>query len=284
MNALRLVCCLLVGWMASARPLELLDERSTEGDLEVVGEFTGGRTNGFIARAQLLTLPLVIVTNQHDLELQRRLVYTGIPLNDLFGQLPLAPGLDVVTAVCQDKYAAVYPSDYRQRHQPLLVLKLDGKDYADWPTAPSGARMSPFYISYGKFVADSKRTAAGVEEEARIPFAVAKLRFARFADTLGQLQVANAAEAARDGETIALGKCLACHFSGNTGGRLSGKPWLVLAAWAKAEPDLFQKYIRNPRQVEPTSRMPGFPDFQPPALNSLQKYFSAYLVQTVGEP
>jgi hypothetical protein len=59
---------------------------------------------------------------------------------------------------------------------------------------------------------------------------------------------------------------------------------LVLAAWAKAEPDLFQKYIRNPRQVEPTSRMPGFPDFQPPALNSLQKYFSAYLVQTVGEP
>ncbi len=284
MKALWLACCILVGWVASARPLELLDERSTEGDLEVVGEFSGGRTNGFIARAQLLALPMVTATNQHDIELQRRLVYTGIPLDDLFGQLPLAPGIDVVTAVCRDKYAAVYPKDYRQRHQPLLVLKLDGKDYADWPSAPSGARMAPFYISYGHFEAAPEFTAAGVEEEARIPFAVITLRFSRFADTLGRLQVANANGAILDGETIALRQCLACHFSGSTGGRLSGKPWLVLAAWARAEPDLFQKYVRNPRQVEPTSRMPGFPNYQPPALSSLQKYFSAYLMQSVGEP
>ncbi len=284
MKALRLASLLLLGLVASARPLELLDERSSEGDLEVVGEFSGGRTNGFIARTQLLALPSVTVTNQHDIELQRRLVYTGIPLDDLFGQLPLPPGIDVVTAVCRDKYAAVYPKDYRQRHQPLLVLKLEGKDYANWPSTPSGARMAPFYISYGHFEAAPDRTAAGVEEEARIPFAVVTLRFGRYADTLGRLQVADAMGATRDGETIALEKCLACHFAGNTGGRMSGKPWLVLAAWAKAEPELFQKYVRNPRQVEPTSRMPGFPNYQTPALGSLQKYFSAYLMQSVGEP
>ncbi len=284
MKALRLACFLLAGLVASAQPLELLSERSSDGDLEVVGGFSGGRTNGFIPRAQLMNLPSVTVTNRNDLEVHRPLVYTGIPLDDLFGLLPLAPGIDLVTAVCRDKYAAVYPKDYRQRHQPLLVLKLDGKDYADWPSTPSGARMAPFYISYGKFVADPKLTAADVEEEARIPFAVVTLRFDRFADTLGRLQLTNATGATRDGETIALGQCLACHFSGASGGRLSGKPWLVLAAWAKAEPDLFQKYVRNPRQVEPTSRMPGFPNYQAPALSSLQKYFSAYLVQSVGEP
>lgn len=284
MKALLLAYCLLMGWMASARPLDLLDERSTEGDLEVVGEFSGGRTNGFIARTQLLALPLVTVTNRHDIELQRPVVYTAVALDDLFGALSLPNDIDVVTAICRDKYAAAYPRDYRQRHQPLLVLKLDGKDYLDWPSAPSGTRMAPFYISYGKFEADPKLMAAGVEEEARIPFAVVTLRFARYAESLGRLQVAKVAGAAIDGQTIALNQCLACHFSGNTGGRLSGKPWLVLAAWAKAEPDLFQKYVRNPRQVEPTSRMPGFPNYQAPALSSLQKYFSAYLVQSAGEP
>ena len=268
---------------AAGGTLDMLPERQSEGDLEVSGHFAGGRTNGFVAREQLFTLPVVTVTNRHDPELRRSVVYLGVALDDVLAALPGTEASDAILAVCRDKYAAVFSSEYRHHHRPILVLKMDDKDYRDWPKTPSGARMSPFYVSYERFEARPEQTVAGVVEESLIPFSVVHLKFVRMNESLDRLRVSGTQRKTVQGETLAIQQCLHCHYSGDIGGRFSGKPWLVVAAWAKAEPLLFQKYIRNPRQVEPTSRMPGFPDFGDEALSSLQDYFAAYLQAQAGK-
>ncbi len=278
------VLCWLSVWLtAVGGTLNLLPERQSEGDLEVSGHFANGQTNGFVAREQLFALTVVTVTNRHDVELQRSVVYTGIALDDILAALPGTDASDAILAVCRDKYAAVFSSEYRHQHSPILVLKMDGKDYADWPRTPGGARMAPFYISYERFEARPEETVAGVVEESLIPFSVVHLKFLRLGESLDQLRVSGAEGKTLQGQTLAIQLCLHCHYSGEMGGRFSGKPWLVVAAWAKAEPDLFQKYIRNPRQVEPTSRMSGFPDFGDEALSGLQSYFSAFLQAQAGK-
>lgn len=262
-------------------PLELLPERSTDGDLEWNGPWPDGRTNGFIPRAQLLKLATVTVTNRQDLALHRPVVYTGIPMDELLKAINPSLSPEVVWAICRDRYAAYYTTDYRHAKRPILVLLLDGKDYPEWPISASGVRMSPFYVSFENFAPDSANTFAGQPENPRIPYGVVALKTAQYEETVGRLTLNDASSTAREGQALALRECLYCHFDGRTGGRLSGKPWLVLAAWAEAEPALFRTYIRNPRQVEPTSRMPGFPDFSAEAAEDLQQYFSAFLKQQV---
>lgn len=277
MNRIFVLCWLLASITATARSLELLAERQSEGDLEMSGQFAGGRTNGFISREQLWKLPVLTVTNRHDPELQRAAVYTGVTLDAVLANISGTDASDAILAICRDKYSAIFPAEYRHHHRPILVLKLDGKEFTDWPKTPSGARLSPYYISYERFEARQERTVAGVVEESLIPFSVVQLKILHAAESLDRFRVGGAQKKTVQGEALAIERCLHCHYSGDIGGRVSGKPWLVVAAWAKAEPNLFQKYIRNPRQVEPTSRMPGFPDFGDEALSSLQSYFAEYL-------
>lgn len=288
MNPLRWLLCWLsllgVFCTTTAAPtLSLLPESTSEGDLEVAGSMAGQPSRGFIPRQQLLALPQINVTNQNDVELQCPVVYSGVPLEQILSLLAADSSCDLVMAVCRDKYASVFPREFILRHHPLLVLKLDDKDYLDWPKTTFGARMSPYYIAYHHFTPDPARTVDGVVEEPKIPFSVIRLELLRSSETISRLQLSGAEGPPLSGQTIALRECLPCHYSGPLGGRFSGKPWLVLAAWAQAEPDLFQKYIRNPRQVEPTSRMPGFPAFQSEALVGLQAYFSDYLKQSVTQ-
>ena len=63
----------------------------------------------------------------------------------------------------------------------------------------------------------------------------------------------------RQGYRIAQQNCFRCHNMGSEGGQKSGRPWLVLAAWANADPDYFASYVRDPKKRIEHAEMPGNP-------------------------
>ncbi len=60
---------------------------------------------------------------------------------------------------------------------------------------------------------------------------------------------------------------------GTEGGQKSGHPWLVLSAWATAEPGFFQGYIHNPRAKNVHADMPAFPDYDAATLPGVDRVF-----------
>lgn len=264
-------------FLTHAAPLELRPTRSSPFDLEISGRLTTSPTNGFVTREQLRSLKLVSVTNQHDGALKKPTVYTGVYLQDLRSALPVAAESDVVFAICDDGYAAHFPADYVAAFRPLLILELDGHPAEDWgKSLASGVGMPPYYINSAEFAPRKSETAAGRPEAARYPYAVARLEFTTAAQTLDRLKLpSGASKAAQAGEKLALRDCLSCHAHGRFGGSNSGRPWLLLKTWA-ANTNYFQRYVRKPRNVQPTAKMPGFPDYGDDALDALTAYFREF--------
>ncbi len=71
---------------------------------------------------------------------------------------------------------------------------------------------------------------------------------------------------------------------GTEGGQKSVHPWLVLSAWAIAEPGFFQGYIHNPRAKNVHADMPAFPDYDAATLQALTAYFSTFTSPAAASP
>lgn len=257
-----------------AAGLPLGSARGSGLDLEVSGALTTGRTNGFVTREQLLSLPIQTVTNSLDGALKRSAVYRGVRLSDLKAALPVEPMADVIFGVCQDGYAAHVDAGYIRAFDPLLILEIDGKGPESWGRSlASGMTMAPFYINTAAFRPRPDQRAGGMDEGPVYPYAVVRLDFTTDARALEPLRLGTGASPlAKDGERLALRDCLSCHDHRGLGGTMSNRPWELLKTWS-SNTNYFRRYVVKPRAVQPTSRMPGFPHYSPGALDALEAYF-----------
>jgi mono/diheme cytochrome c family protein len=272
-----LVLLLLSLPLLQAAPLVPAAQRTSPFDLEISGPLTHGASNAFFTRAQLLSLPLVTATNSPDPAIKATAVYRGIPLSQLATHLPVAPGTDIVFAICTDGYAAHFNRDYIQAFNPLLILEINGQGPEDWGRSlASGVALAPFYINSTGFTPRSSHRIAGLDEGAIYPYAVARLHFTTAAQTVDRLAPPpNAPALALDGHRLAVRDCLSCHGHQSFGGMHSNRPWLLLKTWA-SNTNYFRRYVIKPKSVQPASRMPGFTHYNEEALDALQAYFKSW--------
>lgn len=255
--------------------------RSSPLDLELGGELRGlppGSTR-FVTRDDLLALPQVSFTATDDAKFTGPTRVSGVPLDELVRALGGAPRSDMVVAICYDGYRANYPTSYTAAHHPLLVLEVDGKPPAEWPKdAEHGTDLGPYTVSYLNFVPRFKIFAHA--DEPQIPWGIIRLELRDESAVFGAIEPRglHANEpAVQAGFRIAQQNCFRCHNMGREGGQKSERPWLVLSAWATASPDFFAAYVRDPKTKNPSSAMPGNPNYDDSTMRALVAYFRTFL-------
>ena len=265
---------------SSARsPLSLNATRKLPSDLEVGGdlaEFPTGATR-FVTLASLLALPLVTYTVTDDPNFSGPTKISGIALEDLAPLLGAEPPAGLLIAICDDKYRATYPRAYLKEHHPLLVLLVNGEPPSRWPKDLGTHRydMGPYMISRPKFTPSFKILSHS--DEAQIPWGVVRLEFRYENAIFGALapRAPRAGEASvQAGYKIAQQHCFHCHNKGPESEQKSGRPWLVLAAFASAAPEYFSAYVRDPKKENAQAQMPGNSGYDDATLRALRDYFA----------
>jgi mono/diheme cytochrome c family protein len=253
--------------------------RESPSDLELGGELAGlpPGTTRYVTRQDLLALPQVSYTVTDDPSFQglgpTRI--SGVSLDELANRFAAA-NAPMVVAICDDKYRANYPRDYRAAHQPLLVLKINGKGPAEWSKS-EGSDMGPYLISHPKFTPRFK--VLSHVEEMQIPWGVVRIDFRSEKQVYGPIAPrgphTNDVQV-QDGYRIARENCFRCHNSGDEGGRKAGVTWTVISAVAAGSPDFFMAYARNPKSKSPQAQMPGNPEYDDATLHALAAYFKTF--------
>jgi mono/diheme cytochrome c family protein len=267
----------------SSRPSVPLNAmRKLPSDLEVGGdlaELAKGATR-YVTLDSLLALPLVTYTVTDDPKFSGPTKISGIALEDLAPLLGADPSADLVAAICDDKYRAAYPRAYLKEHHPLLVLLVNGEPSSRWPKDPGTHRydMGPYMISHPKFTPSFKILSHS--DEAQIPWGVVRLEFRNEKAVFSA--IAPRGPHADDvsvqaGYKIALQNCFRCHNSGRESEQKSGRPWLVLGAFASAAPAYFSAYVRDPKKENAQAQMPGNPGYDDATLRALRDYFATFV-------
>ena len=268
---------------SNAIHVALREHRTSEFDLEVAGELPGLPRGGtrYISRDELLKLPQATYTVSDDPNFKGAVEISGVLLEELNRALGALSTADLVVAVCGDQYHGYFPRDYIREHHPVLVLNINGQPPAGWPKDAGGHRayLGPYLISHARFTPSFGIFAH--QDEAQIPWAVVRLElrdqrktFAGIAPRGPQADDANV----KAGFQIARQNCFRCHNMGEEGGRKSGRPWLVLAAWAAAGPEHFTSYVRNPQANNPNTQMAASPQYDDATMKALIDYFKTFVV------
>jgi mono/diheme cytochrome c family protein len=255
--------------------------RSSPSDLEVAGELAGLPAGSvrYLTREDLLMLPQVSYTVSDDPNFVEPTEVSGVLLKELTRSLSAAPESAMVVAICSDQYRANYPLSYMAEHNPILVLKIEGKSPAGWPKDSENHRedMGPFMISHPKFTPSFKILSHS--DEAQVPWGVVRLEFRDQNTVLGAIAPRGPDsndELVRAGYRIAQQNCFRCHNMGKEGGTKAGHPWLVLSAWATSSPEYFAAYVRNPKARNPNAQMPGNPGYDSATMGALIAYFKTF--------
>lgn len=278
------ICLLLAvprlsnGTNAAAHPV-LRVNRQADTDLEVGGDLVGlppGSTR-FVAYKDLLTLPLLTYVVFDDANFEGKTRVSGIPLADLARLIGASSVSSLVVAICYDGYRTNYPAAYLAAHDPLLVLKIDGKAEDKWPKSKYGSSLGPYMISHPSFTPSFK--VLSHTDEPQIPFGVTRIEFRDERVVLGSIAPPgryppNSPVIA--GYRIAQQNCFRCHNMGAEGGQMSGRSWQTLGMWASTEPDYFTRYVKNPKSIDPKNHMPGFPQYDVATIDALRQYFSVF--------
>ena len=255
--------------------------RTSPLDLELAGDLANLPANStrYLTREDLLSLPQTNLTATTDTNFTTPTKITGIALQELTLQLAAAPNSDLTIAICGDQYRANFPDAYINAHHPVLVLKINGQPPSGWPKDSEGhhADMGPYLISQPDFVPSFKILAN--PEEPQNPWGVIRLEF-RDESTVFR-PIAPPGPQAQDqqvqtGYRVAQQNCFRCHNMGNEGGQKAGRPWLVLSAWATAQPNYLAAYVHNPKQKNPNAQMPSFPEYDDATLRALIAYFQTF--------
>lgn len=270
--------CLSVGTSAVARP-QLRVDRQAETDLEIGGDLAGlppGSTR-FVSYKDLLTLPQATYVVSDDDNFEGKVRISGIPLDALARTLSGPGDAKLVVAICYDGYRTNYPTMYLAAHDPLLVLKIDGKTEDKWPKAKFGSSLGPYLISHPVFTPSFK--VLSHTDQPQIPFGVTRIEFRNERVVLGSIAPPGQYPPGSPviaGYRIAQQNCFRCHNMGAEGGRMSGRSWLTLAMWAATEPDYFSRYVRNPKAIDPKNHMPGNPQYDAATIDALRQYFVTF--------
>lgn len=253
-------------------------EKSSDNDLAIGGDLGGASGPRYLSREALLTLPQVTYTVADDANFTRPTEISGILLEDLIRSAAQDPYADLVIAICSDGYHAHYMRSYLAAHHPLLVLKINGQPPELWPTDAEGhgQSMGPYLISHGKFTPGFNILAH--QDEAQIPWGVIGLEVRNEKKFLAAIAPSRDASdpQVEAGYRIAQQNCLRCHNRGDVGGQKARHPWLVLSAWARASPEHFAAYIRNPQAENPHAEMPANPNYDAATLQALVAYFQTF--------
>ena len=255
--------------------------RKSASDLEVGGELAGlpsGSTR-YVTVNSLLRLPQVEYNVTDDTNFTGRAKIGGVALEELARVLGAAPGSDMVVAICDDKYRANYPRGYMAAHHPLLVLRVNGQPASLWPKDPETHQLSmgPYMISHPKFTPAFKILSH--TDQAQIPWGVVRIELRDETAVFGAItpRGMHAGEpAVQAGYRIAQQNCYRCHNMGKEGGEKSGRPWLVLVAWAAAAPDYFSAYVRDPKKKNRHAEMPGNAGYDDETIRAIRKYFATF--------
>jgi mono/diheme cytochrome c family protein len=264
--------------------LKLGTVRASPLDLEVSGDLAAmepGSTR-FVTREQLLAMPQSIFTVTGDANFSGPAEIAGVTLSELARQLASAPDSDLIVAICVDRYQAHYTRAYVTAHHPVLVLKINGKDPAEWPKniEAHGADMGPFLISHPDFSSASKDSVQLDAQEPQIPWGVVRIEFRDEKVVFGAIapRGPHASDpAVQQGYAIAKQNCFRCHNLGAEGGGKAGRTWLVLSAWANSAPDAFAAYVKDPQSKNPASQMPANPQYDKPTLKAITNYFQTFI-------
>ncbi len=273
---------------ASAQTLEvpgphitLRTARSSPLDLEVGGELAGVKKGDtrYVSREDLLALPQVKFMVSDDANFHSPVEVRGVTLEELAKHLGESPRSDLVVAICDDLYRANYSRAYITAHHPVLVLEINGQPPAGWPKDAEGhgPGMGPYMITHAQFT--PRFDVLSQSDEAQIPWGVVRLEF-RDEETVFAAIAPRGANAdapeVQAGYKIAQQNCFRCHNMAGEGGQKAGRPWLVLSAWATADPEYFRAYVHNPQSKNQHAQMPAFPRYDQATLNALRAYFSTF--------
>jgi mono/diheme cytochrome c family protein len=260
--------------------------RSSPGDLELGGDLKGAPAEPprFVRYADLLRLPQETYTVSDDGNLPRGTVITGVALATLARRFAPEPESALIVAICDDGYEAHYPRAYLAAHHPLLVLRVNGKEPADWPKAEDGGSLGPYLISHPLFHPAFR--VLSHEDEAQIPYGVVRLEFRPEKRVFGAIKPPGAWAAGSpvgEGYAIARQDCFRCHNMGAEGGTKAGRSWLQLAAMARDNPECFRAIVHDPASVTPGAQMPGEPNYDDATLDALIAYFKTFAGPHAGQ-
>jgi mono/diheme cytochrome c family protein len=268
---------------ASGGKLALSQTRHAASDLELGGELAGipaGSTR-YVSLDALLALPLETYAVNDDPDFAPRTKISGVALEKLAEMFGAKASSDLVVAICDDKYRSNYSRDYIAAHHPLLVLRVNGEPPGKWPKNAETHKydMGPYMISHPKF-APSFRVLSH-SDEAQIPWGVVRLEFRDEKTVMGAITPRGPHakdQAVQQGYRIAQQNCYRCHNAGSEGGQKSGRPWLVLAAWANADPSYFESYVRDPKKMNKHAEMSENRGYDQATVRALREYFATFVV------
>lgn len=258
--------------------------RHAASDLEIGGSLEGvpqGETR-FVSYEDLLRLPQVSYVVSDDPNFGKTVKISGVELEQLPALLGAKKGASMVIAIADDEYAAHYPAAYVRAHHPILVLKVNGKDPADWPVGVDGVPMGPYMVSHASFAPSFRVLAHG--DEAQVPWGVVRLDVRQESEVYAPIEPREAAAndpVVQQGYAIARQNCFRCHSRSGEGGLKSNRSWEDVAFKAKADPKYFDAYVLNPQKLNPHSQMASSPEYDSATLQALRRYFSSF---TEGKP
>jgi mono/diheme cytochrome c family protein len=266
---------------AGGAGLKLASVRGSALDLEVSGDLASlepGSTR-YVTREQLLAMPQSAFTVTEDGNFSGPTEIKGVTLSELARQLASAPDSDLAVAICVDQYNAHYTRTYITAHHPVLVLKINGKDPADWPknAEAQGADMGPYLISQPDLASYSKSPSQS--DKWQLPWGVVKIEFRDEKVVFGAIapRGPHASDpAVQQGYAIAKQNCFRCHNLGAEGGEKAGRGWPILSAWANSAPDAFVAYVHDPKSRNANSQMPANPQFDADTLKAISSYFQTF--------
>ena len=253
--------------------------RTSQGDLEIGGELAGLAKGSvrFVRYEDLLRLPQESHIISDDTNFKGRTEISGVPLTSLAKLFGQASHSDLIVAICYHKYRSNYPSGYLVAHHPILVLKINGQLRDNWPHSKDGDPLGPYLISHPSF--KPSYTILSSRDEPQIPFGVTRLDFRTESVVFGNIQPQGKwgkESSVWQGYQIARQDCFRCHGLYGEGGDRSSRSWLVLAARAAKDRSWFERYIRDPKSIQPNAKMPAHSEFDDVTLAALADYFRTF--------
>lgn len=274
-----LVCAVMVSAVtavaAGPQRLSLMTSRSSPQDLEISGDVPGltAGASRFVSYAALSQLPQVTASVRNDENFSGPVQLSGISLDVLLAAMGVDGRDALIAAISNDGYEGHYSVAYRAAHHPFLVLKIDGKEPAQWKAGPDGEKYTPYVVSEPNFVPAFHVLAH--KDIAPIPYGVTGLKLYPEKATLAALQPKSGGAAAMQGYRIATQNCLRCHSAGNIGGSKSPFGWPQMGLIAQGNAAAFGKYVVRPNAVNPEANMPPNPDYDAATVAALTAYFQS---------
>lgn len=232
-----------------------------------------------LTREELAAIPGVKTVTETMIGQTEPAEVTVLPLKDFLKAYPRLDPNDGLVLECLDNWESFLPPAFIEEHNPYLLLYYNGDPpgKGTWPMFGGDIEaMAPFYVYVSEFetpgfVDDTPYGMVSATQMSGIRLESEEERYAPFyAGANGEL-----GEVARNGRALFLQRCNTCHKGpGKVGGNVSARPFEILQAHAKFNPDYFRSVVANPKEIFPGTIMPKHEDFGPEEFEALIAFLS----------